>query len=79
TAPSSGALAYASPTSMGSWQRLAANAPCAATASICPHRRLYAAATAVRCAAGLARARPCAMRWRKASVSSPHLPPTSRA
>ena len=32
-----------------------------------------------RCAAGLARARPCAMRWRKASVSSPHLPATSRA
>ena len=23
--------------------------------------------------------RPCTMRWRKASVSSPHLPPTSRA
>ena len=69
---------HASPTSVGSWQRLAANAPCAATASICPHRRLYAAATAVRCAAGLARARPGAMRWRKASVSSPHLPPTSR-
>ena len=31
------------------------------------------------CAAPLARARPCAMRWRKASVFSPHLPPILRA
>ena len=67
--PSGGALAYtASALSMGSSQRVLANAVWAAIASICPRLRAYAAATAPCCAAGLARARPQASFCRKAST-----------
>ena len=74
------ALAYtASALSMGSSPRLLANAVWAAIVSICPHLRAYAAATAPRCAAGLARARPQASFCRKAPASSPQRPQSSAA